>query len=772
MDTIRLQFITVEGFRTFVKPTTFMFPESGLVLVRGINRDTAGPGVDFDNCPAASGIGKTNLLLAISYLFDFCPLPATQLQSWNEDVTMKVSGSFTAGEKKVYVVRGAKGSYISINGVKHTSAEAIKTHLQELTGLTPDLRAILTLRAQRERGMFLNATDGEKKKFLVTVLPWLKDWEAAADLAQKRANEIGRDVDSKKAVLDALTAQRQALPEPTEPMYEDVAAMRAQQEILDAQERVFYTEHKKKKNAVDEVQSDIENGTARLRADNGALRQAEDALARFEPRVTIPLRLHQELKAAHDATACEQPVDEAIFAEVTKAADLLKQVRERLGALKHIDSMRKIEHDAKLKEITIRGQDAAANAKMLPGLKKTIDDYRQRIVEAEQSLCSQCGQTWVKAQEAITDWKVKVAAAEKVAAEMEVDAAKVQSIRDEYENARIFTPNPKIEQYVAAESKAAASHAQAHAKMDAAKAAVQAEANAKYNAVLAKFEAEKKLLEAKKREEQATLRAAVDTARAQIETAVNDFVTSKQSLLALYRRNLDIAREKWGAAVEAAKDHGFKIEHAAIRNENARRQYDRELKDRESMSRNIGVAQAQYDAAFGEMAREQDFAKLVGREGYLGSIFDEILDEIATETNNILVALPNVQHVTVEFVSESLNKSGATSREIKTILRVGGIETNSKGGLSGGQQSAAEWAMDLAVGVVIGRRLGVSLAFLMLDETFDGLDDVTKESALEVLQTYAQDRLVLVVTHANQFKEFFTSFIDIEFAGGESRLVA
>ena len=180
---------------------------------------------------------------------------------------------------------------------------------------------------------------------------------------------------------------------------------------------------------------------------------------------------------------------------------------------------------------------------------------------------------------------------------------------------------------------------------------------------------------------------------------------------------------------------------------------------------------AEHAKLVADWSREADFAKLVGREGYLGSIFDEILEEIAAETNSILVALPNVAHVTVEFLTESVTKSGTTSRDIKTVLRVNGTETTAKGGLSGGQQSAVEWAMDLAVGAVIGRRLGVAMAFLMLDETFDGLDTVTKEAALEVLQTYAQDRLVLVVTHANEFKEFFTTSLDIEFKEGVSRLV-
>jgi DNA repair exonuclease SbcCD ATPase subunit len=39
---------------------------------------------------------------------------------------------------------------------------------------------------------------------------------------------------------------------------------------------------------------------------------------------------------------------------------------------------------------------------------------------------------------------------------------------------------------------------------------------------------------------------------------------------------------------------------------------------------------------------------------------------------------------------------------------------------------------------------------------------------MTILSQYAQDRLVLVVDHATEFKEMFTQFVDVELRNGVS----
>ena len=171
-----------------------------------------------------------------------------------------------------------------------------------------------------------------------------------------------------------------------------------------------------------------------------------------------------------------------------------------------------------------------------------------------------------------------------------------------------------------------------------------------------------------------------------------------------------------------------------------------------------------------ELAAEKDFQAMVGREGFLGAIFDEVLAEVAEETNAIMARVPNISEVTLAFRSESLTAKGKPVRAITPVVTIRGHEAPMKSGCSGGMLGAVYLAADLAVIDVVSRRLGVSPGWLVLDEVFEGLGPVEKEGYLEVLQVYAQKKLVLVVDHTTETKEYFRSHIDLVFQGGYTHI--
>jgi DNA repair exonuclease SbcCD ATPase subunit len=43
---------------------------------------------------------------------------------------------------------------------------------------------------------------------------------------------------------------------------------------------------------------------------------------------------------------------------------------------------------------------------------------------------------------------------------------------------------------------------------------------------------------------------------------------------------------------------------------------------------------------------------------------------------------------------------------------------------------------------------------------------------MEILRAFAENKLVLVVDHASEFKSMFTQHVDVEFSNGSSRVVA
>jgi len=171
-----------------------------------------------------------------------------------------------------------------------------------------------------------------------------------------------------------------------------------------------------------------------------------------------------------------------------------------------------------------------------------------------------------------------------------------------------------------------------------------------------------------------------------------------------------------------------------------------------------------------ELNAERDFVALMGREGFLGVIFDDVLKEIEAEANERLGRLANVSHVTIHFKSEVVTAKGTLKRSITPIVSINGHEARPDSGLSGGMYTSVEGQVDLAVMAVVQRRTGSLPGFLFLDESFNGQGNVTKEAAMEVLREYAQEKLVVVIDHNSEFKELFSQYIDVVYKDGKSEI--
>ena len=204
---------------------------------------------------------------------------------------------------------------------------------------------------------------------------------------------------------------------------------------------------------------------------------------------------------------------------------------------------------------------------------------------------------------------------------------------------------------------------------------------------------------------------------------------------------------------------------------------DKLLQSRQFAERNIAGVQAKiqtHEASIvglqTELSAERDFVALMGREGFLGVIFDDVLKEIEAEANERLARLANVSHVTIQFKSEVTTGKGTIKRSITPVVSINGQEARLDSGLSGGMYTSVEGQVDLAVMAVVQRRTGSLPGFLFLDESFNGQGNVTKEATMEVLREYAQEKLVVVIDHNSEFKELFTQFIDVVYKDGRSEI--
>lgn len=171
----------------------------------------------------------------------------------------------------------------------------------------------------------------------------------------------------------------------------------------------------------------------------------------------------------------------------------------------------------------------------------------------------------------------------------------------------------------------------------------------------------------------------------------------------------------------------------------------------------------------GTVQTETDFCKVLGKEGFLGSIFDEVLQEVVQTINGNLSNIANMAHVTFNFRTEALNTKGVVKKSIVPMVSILGHESKISA-LSGGMLTSLELISDLAVKEVMERRTGKKIGFYFADEVFNGQGRPSQEACFEVLKQNSTNRAVFVIDHRNETKELFTQIINVEMENGISSI--
>ena len=163
------------------------------------------------------------------------------------------------------------------------------------------------------------------------------------------------------------------------------------------------------------------------------------------------------------------------------------------------------------------------------------------------------------------------------------------------------------------------------------------------------------------------------------------------------------------------------------------------------------------------VAELEDLRELLRR--WISAYFEEVLIDLSERASHILATVPNVEEWRIDFRSEVQTKRGTTRRGVFAVPQHRGEERSLDGeDLSGGMKSAVYLAVDLALASLVAERTGASLGWLLIDEAFDGLDQPSRERCLEMVQTFARERgvLVLLVTHACEVQEALDGVISVE----------
>ena len=156
---------------------------------------------------------------------------------------------------------------------------------------------------------------------------------------------------------------------------------------------------------------------------------------------------------------------------------------------------------------------------------------------------------------------------------------------------------------------------------------------------------------------------------------------------------------------------------------------------------------------------------------YTLQIFQETLDTIGESASDMLSGIPNMSNSTIYFEGCKENKDGSIKDEVNAVINMEGIDKIPLKSLSGGEETAIELAVDLAVIDVIETKANKGANFYITDEPFDGLDSICKENCLHILSRSNTNKKIIMVDHSSELKEQVSDIITVTRDGEFSQVI-
>jgi DNA repair exonuclease SbcCD ATPase subunit len=736
IPTIKLQRLLVSNLGPYVGDHELELPSHGLHMVMGENLDT----------DESSGAGKSSFVEAFAYGFDYSTFNATDLQTWDwlTKEPMQVGLDFSVRDIDIVLRRGKKPSLKITGKDTVTSAKSVKEELGRLIGVRPEILKALTYRAQGQPGLFLSMTDQEKKSFLTELLG-LQMYETEADRVVKVITDLEQQEISKKAVADSLKAQ--IPPEPTPMPALDIQG-------LEQTASGLATEIEAAEHTLQDLKS------ADSRASQELADRARAVTAQWTPYIeNLQVALYELESRPLSVSPAEKPEPPTELSALKKKLELLRQGIAKTKAA-HQEKLRDLRSQVADERNEVHRLRSHAQGQIRVATAE-LERLRGEVAVLETMICDRCKRSWCDEHHTATlvAKRGAIEACQSVVKTAEAELVHANEAEHRMQEAQL--------NLTFAEGADPVPEKLAQGERDFAQKVADTEAA--YRSALAEVE--------RRHDDQVrVLRAEKQTQVAEAKTAVSkaegDYISALHTAQEMTAEHVRL-RESMGGAkslldglLADRRVISERIISAQARQRDLGAQFKRELDAFTNAVGRYTKAGIEHQSVLTKLDQERDYLGVI--RSFLGAIFDETLNRVAFLTNERLAKVPNVQGLTLRFISERETKTTKNVRqEIRPIVERDGHEIPLKR-TSGGQYTAVELAVDLSLADVISERTGILPGWLILDEAFNGLPVKSKSACLELLKDAAETRLILVIDHATEFKELFDSTIVVRSKEGRS----
>jgi DNA repair exonuclease SbcCD ATPase subunit len=161
---------------------------------------------------------------------------------------------------------------------------------------------------------------------------------------------------------------------------------------------------------------------------------------------------------------------------------------------------------------------------------------------------------------------------------------------------------------------------------------------------------------------------------------------------------------------------------------------------------------------------------LLSRTGFVGHLFDSILNDINNKVNANLKEMSITSNFTLHFSPDKIAKtSGGVSKSITYEIMSSGHSVGFNA-LSGAEKLSVILCVDEAVDEVLAKRAGVRVGWKFLDEQFQFVDVSNKEPIMEFLKNRSVKKAYIVVDHASEFNAAIENRIRVTKENGLARI--
>jgi DNA repair exonuclease SbcCD ATPase subunit len=751
---LKLKSLIFSGIGRFVEEQTIDFTILGsLVQLDAQNLNTGG----------SSGAGKSTVFKALEFLLGLNDISNGVLQSRLTKTPMNVIGLFELDGIPLRIERGRKFS-IEYNGETISgSSKLTEEKLDSILAMPRNLFQKILVKRQGEGGFFLDLGPSETHKFLTSCLGLEKEQGKISTLESKlldlTKNEVSlkSTVESHKSGLQATETAISSLglPPTLEVTSEALEALKTKHLGAIDTHKLVKASHKTEMEDLEKLRPQITT----IPFDRTDIERIEKEIGTILAEIAILEKVELERQSKAKAKISELQIQASALnnAEITRQSDVkakISAVRMEIQKLEALEQTRRSEVQTRYNTNSINIIKARAESADGANAKTTAIGLAEELKKVRASLCSKCNQGWVgeaaKAEEADILIKLQDCKKRMVAG----TAADTKLLALEEEKKKLIS-----------EAKP-----QAHPETDG------------YNQQLAQLELDKQpkpipeldnvksLISQYQLESQPQaipeaieLKLKTNFKNQEIEThrqkerdhQFNENAKS-QSIVAIYAQKQTALRQSHETTLKFVQDEESKALSAYTEASNKVVNFEQaKARFEESRSKlQIQLEKYGYDleAVHMDLMGVQEEIELATEakkaiKSYLSCSFEDALDSIGDAATRLIRGIPNMATSTIQFEGLKETKEGKIKEEVTCLISMDGEIGIPVKSLSGGERSAVDIGIDLAVIQFIEERTGKGIDLFILDEAFNGLDTTCIEDAIEMLKNCSVDKRLFIVEH-------------------------